>query len=1039
MKKSFLLTLGGLLCTLCMSAQTLPTFSSEGNETWYYIQFKNGGAVLQDMGDGINLVTRKSAKTDAQLWKLTGSQTSCEIIGKSGRHIYYNTTSSYYAASASKTGGLKLQATTNSTYAPAWEIQTASISGKSMNQWGGTGAGKSLGSWNAGDGNNPVEFVPQSEMAVTDAEPTVLSEFGSTAYNYTKLGTPVGQKALWYVRPVTLETVGNPWMEFALPIGNGQFGGMIYGGIHQDRVQFNDKSLWTGSQTVRGAYQNFGCLYINCDDEYDTKVRPRGYFRALDMATGTASMCYMNNDSSVTYKREYIASYPDQCIAIHLTASKAGQLNNAFYLYNPNGAKAKYTSTGDGIFSGDLLTVSYRAHMKVIPTGGTMTVTDSAIVVRGADEITVLLAGGTNFEPKQMSYVYDKSQLADNIDQRITNASAKSWTAIYDAHEADYKALFDRCSLDLTGADNSVPTYNLVSYYNSTSKNKTGMEPNTLKLEELYFTYGRYLMIGCSRGIDLPSNLQGIWNNSAAPPWESDIHSNINVQMNYWPAEPTNLSELHTKYLNYVYNMAIVHPIWQQYAKNSGQTVGWTCYTQNNIFGHSDYMENYVIANAWYASHLWQHYRYTLDRDFLKSEGFPVMLSTTKYWLERLVLANDGTYECPNEWSPEHGPSKENATAHAQQLVWDLFTSTLKAIDVLGNTDAGVDDAFVTDLKNKLAKLDTGLAIETYKGTYGSPRNGVKTGDPILREWKYTDFATGNGSESGHRHQSHLMCLYPLQQISQTSPYFIPAVNALKLRGDNSTGWSMGWRINLWARALDGNHAHTILHNALKHSTTYSTDQSQGGIYYNLFDSHAPFQIDGNFGACAGVAEMLMQSYTDTIQVLPALPSVWKQGSVKGMKAVGNFTVDETWAEGTATKVVVTSGSGGDCKMGYRGIAKAKVTSDEGAVTPTVVNDSTIVFPTKTGKSYTVDFTDGTGLQSLTGDSQTQPFALHGRTVTVLDAKVRNIAVNNLEGQRIMRSAKRSFSIPAGAGRLVILTAEYGNGSDRSFKAVLNK
>ena len=283
------------------------------------------------------------------------------------------------------------------------------------------------------------------------------------------------------------------------------------------------------------------------------------------------------------------------------------------------------------------------------------------------------------------------------------------------------------------------------------------------------------------------------------------------------------------------------------------------------------------------------------------------------------------------------------------------------------------------------------------------------------------------------------MCLYPLQQISQTSPYFIPAVNALKLRGDNSTGWSMGWRINLWARALDGNHAHTILHNALKHSTTYGVDQSQGGIYYNLFDSHAPFQIDGNFGACAGVAEMLMQSYTDTIQVLPALPSVWKEGSIKGMKAVGNFTVDESWAAGKATKVVVTSGSGIDCKMGYPGISKARVTSDEGTVTPTIVNDSTIVFPTKAGKSYTVDFTDGTGLQSFTSDSRVQPFVLNGRTVTVLDANVKSICVENMQGQRVMRTTKRNFSIPIGAGRMIIVSAKYDKGADRSFKIALNK
>jgi alpha-L-fucosidase 2 len=1020
--------------TLFVGAQTLPTFSTEGNEVWYYIQFKNGGAVLQDMGTTTtpNLITKPASKSDAQLWKIVGTQSSCEIISKTGAHIYFDTSSSRYCTSSAKVGALSLYATKNASYAPAWEIQTTSQVGKSMNQWGGAGSGKALGSWTADDANNPLIFVSPSDIELVDAEPTTLAEVGPIGYRYTSLPIPVGRHALWYTTPVTAQSVANPWMEYALPIGNGQFGGMIYGGVRQDRVQFNDKALWKGSSTVRGAYQNFGCLYIENKDGFTSKTRPRGYYRALDMDDATAMMSYMNSDSSVTYKREYIASNPDQCIAIHLTATKPGMLNNKFYLYNPNGSSSKYSASGDAIFKGDMLTVSYYAHMKVIPVGGTMTSDETGITVTGADEIMVILAGSTNYDPAQMSYIYDKTQLPGNVDNIVSAASSKTWQTIYDAHVADYQALFNRCQLNIEGAGNIYPTDVMVNYYNSSVYNKTGMEPNTLMLEEQYFTYGRYLMISCSRGIDLPSNLQGIWNNSAAPPWESDIHSNINVQMNYWPSETTNLSELHNKYLNYVYNMAIFHKEWQQYAKNSGQTVGWTCYTQNNIFGHSDYKENYVIANAWYSSHLWQHYRYTLDRDFLKSKAFPVMLSTTKYWLERIVLASDGTYECPKEWSPEQGPD-ENATAHSQQLVWDLFTSTLKAIDVLGTKDAGVDDAFVANLKDKLNKLDTGLHTEVYKG---ATANGVPSGSTILREWKYSSYTVGD--VTGHRHQSHLMCLYPLQQISQTSPYFIPAVTSLKLRGDNSTGWSMGWRINLWARALDGNHAHKILHNALKHSTSYNTDQSAGGIYYNLFDSHAPFQIDGNFGACSGVAEMLLQSYNDTINILPALPTVWKNGSMKGMRAVGNFTVDQTWADGKAQVVSVVSGSGLDCKMQYKGIGQAKVTDETGAaVNVKVVNDSIISFPTKKGGSYTVDFTMGTGLQNLVNARYIVPFSINGRSVTVLDANVKSICVDNMQGQLILQSGKRNFVIPAGADRMFVLKVDYQKGSPKSFKIAL--
>ena len=482
--------------------------------------------------------------------------------------------------------------------------------------------------------------------------------------------------------------------------------------------------------------------------------------------------------------------------------------------------------------------------------------------------------------------------------------------------------------------------------------------------------------------MDSPANLQGIWNHSNSPEWQSDIHSNINVQMNYWPAEITNLSELHMPYLNYIHSMAIEHEEWKEYARRSGMSKGWTCFTQNNIFGHSDYAENYVIANAWYTSHMWQHYRYTLDRDFLREKAMPVMVSCCEFWMERLIEASDGTLVAPAEWSPEHGPGAEDGTAHAQQIVCDLSESTLKAIEVLGS-DAGVSDDFKSQLSDRYSRLDKGLAIETYTGAWGDKINGITTGTPILREWKTSGYEAG---QNGHRHQSHLMCLYPFAQVTPESPYFEAAVNSLRLRGDVSTGWSLGWRINLWARAADGNHAHSVLHNALRHATAYTSSQVNGGIYYNLLDSHSPFQIDGNFGYTTGVTEMLLQSYHDCIRLLPALPDEWKAGEINGIRAENNFTVSQKWYDGSLVSAVVVSGSGLPCTLVYKGIAEATVTTADGEkVAVEADGNDIIVFPTVAGTAYNVVTVFGAGVDTTvaeTGcDAPVEYFNLQGMKV----------------------------------------------------------
>ena len=781
---------------------------------------------------------------------------------------------------------------------------------------------------------------------------------------------------LWYSSPSGSSATASNWMEYALPIGNGQLGATFIGNVDNEYLQFNEKTLWTGTKdqnnkgvtsesgSYYGSYQNFGYLTIKTGHSSSSYS---GYKRELDLSTATGKVSYTSG--GVQYTREFIASYPGNVVVARFSANQTGKQNLTISLTKGQGLSSGSVSYSNGTIglSGNLETVAYGARIKVVNVNGTITTNSSNITVKNADEVYIILAAGTNFDASVASYVSgDANSVLSLADSRIAAAVAQGWDAVYSAHKDDYQALFGRVEFDLTGSTNTSATNSLIGSYSG------GTSANDLMLDQLYFAYGRYLEIASSRGVGLPSNLQGIWCNTSPTysTWNCDIHANINVQMNYWPAEATNLSEMHVPFLEWIINMANSAQ-WKQYAKNSGQSRGWTTFTENNIFGGVGYwMQNSTVQNAWFCSHLWQHFEYTRDEAFL-AKAFPAMLGATQFWLDRLVLASDGTYECPNEYSPEHGPSSENGVAYAQQLVYELFDNTLKAVDVLGTGVISQTD--LNDLKNKFAKLDKGLATEkfTASGSYGgflgigatkwaNYANGVAKNAPLLREWKYSAYNC-SGAKVEHRHLSHLMCMYPFSQVDANSgELFTAAKNSLQMRGDAATGWAMGWKINLWARALDGDHAHKILKSALTHSTTYDKNEKKGGVYYNLWSSHAPFQIDGNFGATAGMTEMLLQSHGGVLNILPAIPSQWKNGgSVKGLKGRGNFTVDFNWtSNGTVNNISIVNVKGEKClvKCAGRDISAVYVAAGGRVVVPVALGNGVYEIPSKAGDTIEIDF-----------------------------------------------------------------------------------
>lgn len=903
--------------------------------TWYYIQFKQNGAVVTSEGVGKNAKRIVLVEPVAEkLWKLVGDRTNFQIINQKGEYLTAEGTGNAARLKVSATPygqGFSLRDTPSNTHWPAHEIKPNGYNGY-FNLWNGAGdAAQDIGFWAGGESElgNALTF-----KAVDDVRPAEFGYVGSTTYR------PEHKLTLWYTRPGTTSTYSinnNPqkWMDLGLPVGNGQLGATVLGGVFEEEISVNEKTLWTGTKTQKtapyGCYQNFGLLKVYSLDEEgfgwgDKAIK--NYWRNLDLVDATSNVSYENAAGTV-FERHFLASYPDQVVAALFTASTPGAINVKFtetpgmdgsFVKRP----VQYSADGTITYGGKFETVSFAKYIKIIPTGGTMTADADGITVKGADRIYIVISAATDYDLHTPTFTSATAELNSKVENIANAAAAKGWDAVYSDHVADYQTFFNRVEFDLAGTVNDKPTDELITYYqNTTEKNINADDDQVRFLEQLYFHYGRYLHIGSSRGVDVPNNLQGIWSGftferpygGQIAPWNSDIHNNINLQMCYWPAEPTNLSELHLPLLNFLISQVTEHTLWNELAKDSGQTKGWTFFTESNIFGGTgSFMHNYTIANAWCCSHFFQHYDYTLDKEFLQ-RAFPAIWSCCEFWMERLVKGKDGSWEAPNEYSPEHGPGSQNATAHAQQILVDLFSNTLKAIDTLGIEACGITAADKTKLEGYYKNLDKGLATETYNKEWNN--NQLAKGVSLLREWKYSPYTEG---QNGHRHMSHLMALYPYTQVEPGHPMFEPAVNSMILRGDGATGWSMGWKINLWARAQDGDHARKILRNAL-----CSTHRNGSGVYNNLFDSHSPFQIDGNFGACAGIAEMLLQSRNGGIYMLPALPSTWKNGEVEGLKAAGDVTYGASWKNGKIENAHLVANQGGNLKVGQNDILHLRV------------------------------------------------------------------------------------------------------------------